>query len=498
MSSKVNKTIIITIILALTALAFAVFFIVKSRKNVNGDLPPENKVSIIADLESSDIQKKCVATVNVGREKEQKALPCLIKNINDENSNVAILSVWATGKIRDRRAVDPLIELLENQLDDNADIIPFIAWALGEIGDVRAFESLMDLIEDSPDPGHRETALKALVNIGGSDLTEVLIKLLKDRDENVRAASAQAFCLKPDKLAVDPLINTLSDTHRMVRINAIMALSGIGSTRALKYLKKIARNSTDSDEREKARTAVRNIEIYGRRSMYRPPVNESEYAFIESLDIKKLEDYNIEDCMEFGEMPMYVVREKDIDKLLEQLESEDSDVQGRAAWMLGNAKKKDRRIVPALIKSLKDKSSFVRHSAATSLGKLNDRSAVPHLIEALDDDVTSVRDDSTTALGNLGGKEVVKPVIKMLDDDFVSIRISAVVALKRLNTPRSNKAIIRMLEDPEPSVRRTAARSLGEIGETSNIAVLEKLLTDHDKKVRIVAENAIKKLKEKK
>lgn len=499
MYSKANKIIFIAIILALIILTFTIFFARKPLKNMGRNFPQKlDRASMIADLESPDVQKKCVATVNVGKEKDKKALPILIKNLNDKDSNVAILSVWAMGKIRDKRATDPLIELLENQLDDNADIIPYIAWALGEIGDEDAFKPLVELLEESPDTGHREAAIKALVKIGGPELTEILIKLFKDNDRYIRASATLSFCLSPDNNAINPLIESLLDPDKTVRINTIMALSEIGSTRALKHIRKIANNSTDSDEREKARIAIKNIETYGGRSIYQPQVDDSEYVFIESIDLSKLEDYNIEDCMGYDAMPMKVSTKKDIDALLKQLKNEDDDTRINAAWMLGNVKNKDKRIVPALAdRLLHDENGPVRWYAVKSLGKLKDRRAIPAILEAVNDVDTEVREDVVQAFGRIGGKDLVEPAVKMLDDDFISVRVAAVMAVESFNDPRGNKAIVRMLEDPEPSVRRTAARSLGNLGDTSNIPALEKLLTDPNRKVRIVAGNALKKLKEK-
>jgi hypothetical protein len=93
--------------------------------------------------------------------------------------------------------------------------------------------------------------------------------------------------------------------------------------------------------------------------------------------------------------------------------------------MMGSSK----AAIPHLIPLLKDSSSFVRSSAAKTLGEMGEsaRSAIPHLIPLLRSNEAF---DAAYALGAMGqaGEEAVPEIILLLKDSKPQIRRNAVTA----------------------------------------------------------------------
>ena len=131
----------------------------------------------------------------------------------------------------------------------------------------------------------------------------------------------------------------------------------------------------------------------------------------------------------------------EVEKLIEQLKSEDGDARIRisAAGRLGEIK--DERAVPALIGALKGRLEEMRREAAWALGNIGDASAVPVLIEALDEK-DSMRCYVAEALGKIGDVSAVPALIGALKDENRDVRFNAVIALEKIvEKPRTIKGL---------------------------------------------------------
>jgi HEAT repeat protein len=115
----------------------------------------------------------------------------------------------------------------------------------------------------------------------------------------------------------------------------------------------------------------------------------------------------------------------------------------------------------ALMDRLDDEITFIRFSAAQSLGLLHERRAIPRLLNMLDSQSGDVVCASMFALGLLGEKKAVEPIIPMLSC-------------------------------PERGIRESAAKALGDIGDKRAIEPLNKLLEkEKDKYTVPLAKNAL-------
>lgn len=243
-----------------------------------GEPAVEPLVAALRDQDSDVRSRTAEVLVQIG----EPAVESLIRALRDDDRWVRRGVAEALGRIEDRRAVEPLIEVLGDEL---------AAWeaaeALGQIGDGRAIEPLIAAMRDElvgwaaaealvqigapavepligalGDELARRAAAEALVKIGESAV-EPLIRALQDRDRTVRQAAAKAL-REIGEPAVEPLIKALQDRNRHVRWQVAKALGEIRDARALEPLIEALRDE-DSEVRREAACALR--EIGGERAL---------------------------------------------------------------------------------------------------------------------------------------------------------------------------------------------------------------------------------------
>lgn len=149
----------------------------------------------VQDLKDEDwaVRESAVdKLVGIGR----ASVNSLIAALKDEDPNVRAGAAKALGRIKDRRAVQPLI----NTLRDGASEV-------------------------------RWEAVHALLKIGERPV-DPLIDALNDQDSGIRADASCFLGFIANSLAVEPLIDALEDEDLRVRWSAISALAMIGGARA--------------------------------------------------------------------------------------------------------------------------------------------------------------------------------------------------------------------------------------------------------------------------
>jgi hypothetical protein len=111
------------------------------------------------------------------------------------------------GRVRDPRAVEPLIVALR---DDVSGVQRAAAVALGGMADPRAVEPLLVLLK-SHAADVRAAAADALGRLGNVSSVGPLINVLKDESWSVRRAATEALGRIGDQAAVGPIGAALSD-----------------------------------------------------------------------------------------------------------------------------------------------------------------------------------------------------------------------------------------------------------------------------------------------
>lgn len=140
---------------------------------------PEDLLSLQSDTKAS----KAILEL-LGQSGETRAVPVLIEALRAKTPDVRSTAARALGKLKDARAVEPLMEVLAKTKYPNRDkfVHSAAANALGELMDARAIQPLMDCLK-SGFPVLRGSAARALRKIGN---------VPSDLDTEIEAALAAA------------------------------------------------------------------------------------------------------------------------------------------------------------------------------------------------------------------------------------------------------------------------------------------------------------------
>ena len=159
-------------------------------------------------------------------------LYCL--NSKDENYKVKLSCAEALGKIGDRYAVLPLMNILEDETESSVYVKESAVSALGMIGDEKAVHSLVSILESKKGfldkfTFLKERALEALnkISFKGDRVFNALVKSLRDESPQVRINAIEVLMNSEDDRAIDLIKGMLSDQNREVVQNAVIALYNI-------------------------------------------------------------------------------------------------------------------------------------------------------------------------------------------------------------------------------------------------------------------------------
>ena len=161
-------------------------------------------------------------------------LYCL--NNKDEHYKVRLACADALGRIGDRFAVAPLIEVVKDEDEKSVYLRESAVSALGLLGDTRALDPLVSILETKQGILNKftflkERAIEALIKMGFGD-NERVYKALKD---------------------------SLSDESAQVRINAIEALMDSDNPKAFDTIKSCLINDSDEEVKKNALIALYNL-----------------------------------------------------------------------------------------------------------------------------------------------------------------------------------------------------------------------------------------------
>jgi HEAT repeat protein len=311
-------------------------------------------------------------------------------------------------------------------------------------------------LRDDEDAGLRNAAMEIYVKVG-APAVEPLLKLLVDRDEEVRNFAAVMLGSLEDKRSVGPLIAALKDPDINVGHAAAASLGRIGS-------------------------------------------GEAVLPLIEALSTGPWLQYPaINALAEIGE-PMAV------GALLPLLK--DEWLQGPVMEALGRLA--GREALPQLIPLLYDKDPSVRSAAVHAVVSIEQRATasgesldpevqaalrredlIDHLLLSLHDEEPRNRRTAAITLGWLREPRAEAPLIDLLGE--VGLQEHAAHALVSIGC-NDRKAYARGLAHPDDTVRQGIIRCIAWIGPVGGIDLVAPLIHDPSPEVRAEAASAIGRL----
>ena len=188
-------------------------------------------------------------------------LYCL--NNKSENYKVKLSCADALGKIGDRYAVLPLMNLVEDESEASVYVKESAVSALGMLGDDKAVESLVFILENTKGfldkfTFLKERALEALnkLKFKGDRVFNALEKSLHDESPQIRINAIEVLMNSNDSRAPELIKKMLFDTNSEVVKNAVTALYNIFD---FSILDNIINNPNTTDS---AKTAAINLKEY--------------------------------------------------------------------------------------------------------------------------------------------------------------------------------------------------------------------------------------------
>jgi HEAT repeat protein len=200
-------------------------------------------------------------------------LYCL--NTKSEHYKVRLACADALGRIGDRYAVAPLIELVKDEEEKSVYLRESAASALGMLGDIRAIDPLVSILESQKGIWSKFTFLKERI-------IEALGKMRLDDNDRVFHA----------------LKSSLLDESPQVRINAIEALMESENRLAYDVIKECLK---DEDDEVKRNALVACYNLTGRGILDEVIKNQDYPDFLKMEAVATIAEYEDND-MEFSEI----------------------------------------------------------------------------------------------------------------------------------------------------------------------------------------------------
>lgn len=375
-------------------------------------------------------------------ESPPEAYDSFILALKDDEHNIRRMAATGLGKIRDRRAVEPLLEafresdfidnheistalfvlagdefvkkaiqenliyqippdillksknpaiipsLIKGLYNDCPQIIVSNVEALGIIGDARAVEPLIALLNEK-DEIVRNSAIEALGRISDKRASRHILKFLGDRDEDTRVVTAEALAKIGDKSINKYLIAMLKSGDKNARAGASKALGKMGVTEAVIPLTKLLEDSS---------SMVREEAVLALGALKDP---RSIDALVKALEQKDIDYYHIIETI------VEIKGDRAVDALSRLLVGEDPEKRSRAVYALG--KINSNRAVEVLMASLAlgEDSHYNRDLTIKTLAKTE--KARKYLKAALKSKNPKIRDGAKEALKLMDGGPVIVP-----------------------------------------------------------------------------------------
>jgi len=366
-----------------------------------------------------------------------------IQKLKSSDWEVRAGAARTLGEAGESKAVPGLIRALEDPVGGERQ---GIIEALGAIGDPAAVKALISILASDAEPLECKAAADALAKIGSPSL-DPLIGLLASEDKNRRRWAAYALGRIKDSRAMNPLIERLEDPRSDVRQAVARALGELGNPGAAKPLMKIAAGR-DPETRRAAVEALgilgsaESLDVLGSAAL---DTNEPlQLAAIQAL--KNIGGLKAGGKVRFAlETGKKAVREAAAAALASmRFESDSANDRAAGAVLRGDfaaALREGPAAADALVSALKSRDASHRLKAVCTLGSLRSEQVVPPLLAALDDYDRAVQDAAAAALSGIG-TAAVSGLAALLESERASLRRFAANTLQNIGDPGSAAALV--------------------------------------------------------
>ena len=465
-------------------------------------------------LQSSDAEERREATVDLGRAGKD-AVPLLFRALADKDWRVRKTAVEALVAIEGEGVIASLIEALK--IEDNAGARNSAIEALVQIGGP-ALENLLPVLTIR-DPDVRKFIVDILGDIRDPRAVPDLIsRLTEDDDENIRVAAAEALGKIRDRRAVDALLGCLNRYDQgWLDHAAAEALGEIGDGRALgPLLAALDRSSLREPVLESlgkigdANTIepliasladplriVREVSIGAIAAVYRKSGGMDRQRIIDAVRARMSESAVtfLEEILgtSTGDLQKATIdllgwtgRESSIRKLLALVNEE--DLQESVVQTLTHL---DKDHAGFLLPYLSQDNALIRRTVAHVLGEVGFAEAEDAMLPLLRDENGHVRSTAAASLGRLRSRKAVAPLLDLLADEYENVQETAIDALAAIGDDSMLDGLIKEFSSRDAFVRRNIAQLLGKFTSEKAVDALAFALKDEEPDVRKAVVNAL-------
>lgn len=203
----------------------------KSTLSVLLDILLSKNVNITDEDELINLRSLCAKAIS--NYKDTSTVTALLHCLNNKNENykIRLACADALGRIGDRFAVAPLIDVVQDEEEKSVYVKESAAYALGLIGDISAIDPLVTIMEAKQGIWDKFSFLKekivealGMLNINNYKVLRVLKNSLMDASPMVRINAIEAL-MNSEYDEAESLIRTaLKDEDEEVQRNALIAL----------------------------------------------------------------------------------------------------------------------------------------------------------------------------------------------------------------------------------------------------------------------------------
>lgn len=426
-----------------------------------------------------------------------RVVTLLIEQLDAEDIDTRHAAIVGLGRIGDRRATRPLVEVLAS--DHGLRVVT--AGALARIGDGEAFEALLAWVVD-PDAAVRQAVIAALNSIGHPEMAGRVGPLLRDPRPHARESAVRIAGYFGYPEAADDLLACCDDSDPAVQRAAFEHLAFLEDARVVPRLIEALAGDSNPAIRSAAAQGLARVAAPGVVAPLVSALSDAD-AWVRYFAARALAEQRHAGALDsltglaFDD-PAGHVRLAAIDALgrladaaaipaLAALASGDELDRSRAALhSLGGIDHPE--VWPPLQAALRAGEEEQRIAAVAAIGRLGGSDAISLLewTAAADTSVEVV----AAAIGGLGragaggSSAAVTALIRLAAD--ASRREPAVAALGSL-PPSSIEEVARGLHDARPGVRAATLQALGRMRHAEASQRIQKALDDEAVQVRLAA-----------
>ncbi|AZP15766.1 NACHT domain-containing protein [Streptomyces aquilus] len=391
-----------------------------------------NQVALLDEPEPAVVVEAALALMETAYTRRLVTVPDLTSKLTSTLSRgpcEATAAAWALGWVKRSSAWEPTTGELADLADAVASrrlppqAVVFLLWCIDNTQAPRHGEmaqAMMEAYISADRDVRRHIGEKYLALF--PETVEPIVQASRHQRADVRREASLLLARLDGSLAVDPLLDALTNEDGAAHDDVVQALGTLGDPRAVEPLLGIL-------------TA---------------PDGTTNHAVATALG-------------ELGDP-------RAVQPLIDALPHTSGEVHTAVVQALGTLG--DPRAVEPLLGILTAPDGTTNHAVATALGELGDPRAVQPLIDALSDSKRAARTAVVIALGNLRDPRALEPLLGILTSARHSVDPVVAQALGHLGDSRAAQPLLDALIDDSGTPSKAVVEALGRLGDRRAVAPL--------------------------